>query len=189
MPRRPSSSTPAKRLAEVLAITAILMISITTLGKLFFDELDLEGPLPGIAITVFNLALAFVLLRWYHIRHAGSDIDGPPPLVPQAPRFTPAQQAYLDNPSARASCRHLQVVEGLIRQRNILIYPIHGSALRADCRLDEGALRSAVSLDGCVGYSEWMDERDRDGTLSCSACKSSITVRHPSIGGTIFPGP
>ncbi len=187
MPKRLGSSTPAKRLAEVLAITAILMISIVTLGNLAFEVLELQGPLAGIAITVFNLALAFALLRWYHIRHAGRGSAVPPAPVPQAPRFTPAQQAYLENLSARASCRHLQVVEGLIRQRNILIYPIHGSALRADCQLDEGALRSIVSLDACVGYSEWMDDRDRDGALSCTACQSSITVRHPSMGGAVFP--
>lgn len=184
MPRR--KSTPAQRWAEVLALTAILMISIATTGNLAFDVLELEGPLPGLAIAIVNLALAYVLLRWYHFRHAGHDNDA---LLPTnlASRFTPAQQAYRDNPSARASCRHLQVVEGLMRERGISMYPIHGSALRADCQIDQAALRRLVSLDDCVRYSEWMDERDRDGTLSCAKCQSSITARHPSMGGPVFP--
>lgn len=180
------SSTQNRRLAETMGIALVLMISIGVSGKLALDTYQMDEDLAKPLLIGGNLLLAYLLLRWYHARHAGSE---PPPLPNRnvAPAYTPRQQAYMANPFAREACRHLQAIEGMMRSREIQMYPYYQSALRADCRIDEGTLRQTLTLDACVSYSEYEDDRDRTASLICSECKYSIAVRHPSLGGTWFP--
>lgn len=180
------SYTQSRRLAETIGIALLLMISIGVSGKLALDTYEMDEALAKPLIIGGNLLLAYLLLRGYHHRHAGSE---PPPLPNRqaAPTYTPEQQAYLANPSARAACRHLQAIEGLMRSQGIHAYPGYTSMLWADCRINEETLRLTLTLDACVSYSEYEDDRDRTASLNCSECKYSIAVRHPSLGGTWFP--
>lgn len=101
--------------------------------------------------------------------------------------LTDAQIDYLEDSTARHSCRHLQDVEGLMRSSGVSIMPFSGVALMAECVLDEAALRQIITLDECVNYAEYVDHRDADAWLQCTECRSNINVRHPMLGGSKFP--
>ena len=179
--------------AALLLMATIGMSGYVTMGVLEWDE-NVAAPV----VIIGNLLLAwFLIARFGPLQIQPQRARGGVALRPENPAdvdqavfLTEAQKAYLANPAARVSCADLQPVEGLLKQAGVKMYPLTGAeALTADCRIDEAALRRIVNLEP-VHYSDYFDDRVGYGaSLACGNCRWTIRVRHPELGGVVFPPP
>jgi hypothetical protein len=198
---------PSNRLIAAMGAALFLMFTIGLSGYYTMGVWNWD---PNIAAPVMiggNLLLAWLVISRFNTDRAYSDPDAEARLLrrrkqlgsdPSLQKYvedldrgvilTDEQIAYMENPSARASCPDLRPIEGLLKQARVKMYPFTGAnSLTADCRLDEGALRKLVDF-GQVKYSEYFDEREGyQAYLNCEKCRYTIWVRHAELGGPVFP--
>jgi hypothetical protein len=95
------------------------------------------------------------------------------------------QIAYDRDRTQTRTCAHLAPVERAMREAGLFVRLLLDRHVRAQCRIDEPALRSAMPLDASVTYSETIElggrayEDPPGAALLCNACRSSISVLAP----------
>jgi len=112
--------------------------------------------------------------------------------VERGEEWSDAQIAYHENPLLAATCAHLQPIELAMRAAGVvpkmLEYPWQQDGVpllkvRADCCINEAALRQRHPLPACVafqqGYQPERHEQDNPwAQLACAECKSVIELTH-----------
>ncbi|MBL8782478.1 MAG: hypothetical protein JNL06_16195 [Alphaproteobacteria bacterium] len=99
------------------------------------------------------------------------------------------QIAYDLDPSAVATCEHLEPIERAMRASHIAVKRWRPLVVQAQCRIDEAALKRMFPS---ANYAE-PQQYDRSledppgALLSCSDCTSRILVVHPSVAGAGTP--
>jgi hypothetical protein len=163
---------------------------------------DVFGWIAGISIGAIAVVI-FCGLRgiapWKTLARAAT------PQSPLPSRVRPndaAQSAYRENSNATATCVHLQPVERAMRHAGLDVRLLEASeyrpAIRAACRINEGALRQAFSLPDSISYREGYEpERyafdNPRADLVCAICLQSnrtrcdILVLHPDEWRTDTP--
>ena len=203
-----------KQLAEVLLITFLLMGSIAASGYVTLEVLGWDRGLASVVVLTGNLLLAWFLIARYDTRRVAA--ANPDEVArrreeklhrrieelsrdPRRAKYvadlklgiflTDPQIDYLEDPTARVGCPHLRAVEGLMRDHGIRLTPLSAQALTADTRVDEAGLCKVVAISPTVKYYEYFDDREADpqAGLRCGDCPYTIYVRHPMLGGGMFP--
>jgi hypothetical protein len=106
------------------------------------------------------------------------------PLVERGEEWSDKQIAYHEDRSLLVTCRHLQPIEGGLRQTAIKMRRIGSTSVSADCRIDQVAIGRLYHLQPPAYYSEYY-QGDRSATdfptaiLTCKDCRSFIRVLHP----------
>lgn len=116
-------------------------------------------------------------------------------LVEAGQAWSDEQIAYDLDPAARATCAHLQTLEGVLRDAGVFVKRQPPPNVTARCVIDPEALKARLNLEACVAFTEGsMGGRAyEDGLFAmvrCSACQSRIDVTHrhePNAAAPLFP--
>jgi hypothetical protein len=148
------------------------------------------GVVEGLLIAAIAAAIT-----WFFLRKI--------PAKPRNPKYglmvnrwerTTVQVAYDADLNVTASCIHLQPVERAIRKARIDVHlfdpPRYGPIIRAECHINEAALRRDFSLPASIVYREEYrpevsDREEPHANLCCRECpdpdspQCNILVVHP----------
>jgi len=116
-------------------------------------------------------------------------------LVEAGEAWSDEQIAYDLDPAARATCPHLQALEGALRGAGVFVKRQTPPNVTARCIVDPEALKARLELSPGVAFAEGsMGGRAyEDGLFAmvrCSACESRIDLTHrhePNAGVPVFP--
>lgn len=114
------------------------------------------------------------------------------PRLEKGELLTDDQIAYLEDTSLRATCEHLQPIEGAMRDRGVVTerlgWATMAPSIRANCVVDWDSVVACLSPDEAIRYIENFDPRDGpDANLYCETCGCHIWTVYPDEAGAEVP--
>ncbi len=164
---------------------------------------QLFGFLAAVSLAIITGTVYCVLMRIVPWRHLPSRIELPiwwthdrelPAPKPYVRPLTPEQAAYQADPSALATCEHLQPIERSMRAAGLAVQleqlSVHGPTISARCRINQAELIRYFNLPDWIYYregyeperSQWDNPR---ADIFCGECikgdrgRCDILVLHP----------
>jgi membrane protein implicated in regulation of membrane protease activity len=117
-------------------------------------------------------------------------------LIEVGEAWSDEQIAYDRDPSALATCIHLQAIERVMRERGIALRLRRGLNVEAECRVAPSRLERRCRPSPSVIYTEYyesdgLERGEPVAALCCPECQSRIALVHPdraAVDTTWFPG-
>jgi hypothetical protein len=184
--------------AACAALVAGLLVAVIGYGY----EINAGGSVltPYLPVAGLVLLLALGTLIWTVQRQGGWAAAGlwqrraykPTPAQTEAfAEQTARQTAYAADPAMRATCAHLQPIEGAMRAAGVPVRLLYGEVVDAHCVIDEARLTLEEPL---VYHGNVAGDRPGEppsAHLHCPEHNSSIALEHPQTARPstpVFPG-